>query len=127
MSLTSDKKDKEWKARLTLAHQYLDLAHAEFPTWSQPPALDAGIYDQEGNVEMALKNYLSAISLGERNPEAIRRAMQLLNLKKRYHEASELFSELDEHQATLANSVYQFAIEDLLRDDTERRGLRADS
>lgn len=74
-------------ARLDQALEHLIEAEKERPSWSRIPLLMAGIHDQRGEFAAALKHYLQAIDMGERNPAAIHRAAQFLAQGGRYAEA----------------------------------------
>ncbi|MFZ5828450.1 MAG: tetratricopeptide repeat protein [Planctomycetota bacterium] len=55
--------------------------------WSRIAVLAGSIYEQRGDPDRALAEYQTAIALGDRNPQAIRRLTQLLYQKRRYAEA----------------------------------------
>jgi cellulose synthase operon protein C len=60
------------------------------PGWARVPALEARLEEAEGRPERALAAYLRAIALGDRRPEVIRRAAQLLTERGRRAEAAEV-------------------------------------
>jgi len=74
----------------------LEQARQLRPSWPRIPLLAGGIHDQLGQAEEALESYLLAIDLGERNPVAIRRAIQLLYLQNRFIEARKLLGRFEE-------------------------------
>ncbi len=74
-------------ARLDQALEHLVEAEKERPSWSRVSLLMAAIYDQKRDYATALKRYLKAIEMGERNPGAIHRTAQLLAQRGRYAEA----------------------------------------
>jgi len=76
--------------RLAIALKLLEQARERRPTWSRLPLLAAGIYDQQGKLNQALQSYHEALDMGERNPAAIRRAIELCFREQRFNEASKL-------------------------------------
>jgi Flp pilus assembly protein TadD len=70
--------------------------------WGEVPFVRAQIQDRRGQTDPALQSYLEAINLGEHNPVAVRRAVELLNSRQRYAESARLLRIL-EQQATLAS------------------------
>jgi len=88
------KKGDEQLLREALA--LLKQARQLRPSWPRIPLLAGGIHDQLGQADPALENYLLAIDMGERNPAAIRRAVQLLYLQHRFLEARKLLGRFEE-------------------------------
>lgn len=82
--------------RLEEALQHLRQAGEQRASWSRIPLLKASIYHQQGKLSLALDNYLQAIQMGDRNPEAIRRAADLLLAQNRADEALGLIALLDQ-------------------------------
>ena len=85
-------------------------------SWGRIPLLAADIYYQQGKSNEALKNYLEAIDLGERNPAAIQKTVQLLFQKQRSADADQLLrrlerergaSSVDLSQASAAAALYK--------------------
>ena len=109
LSLQAQKTGHE--GALDQALQYLAQAREIRPSWSRLPLLVAGIYDQQRKYDRALENYQEAIKLGERNPEAIRRAVQLLYERHRYAEAEGMLHRLDEQQMPMTPELERMRVE----------------
>jgi tetratricopeptide (TPR) repeat protein len=70
------------------------------PDWSRVPLAEALILDREGNAAQALLKYREAIDLGERNPDAVRRLIELYYEQRQFAEAEALLRRLpDEAQS----------------------------
>ena len=67
---------------------------ARQPGWGRVPLLEANIADLERNPGRAIDGYLKAIEAGERHPETIGRAVQLLKANSRTPEADRLIQGL---------------------------------
>ena len=80
------------------ALQHLAEARELQPTWSPVLVLTGAIREQQGKTDSALKNYLEAIDLGEREPEAIQRAILLLFEEHRYADANALLRHMERQQ-----------------------------
>ncbi|MGA2060500.1 MAG: tetratricopeptide repeat protein, partial [Thermoguttaceae bacterium] len=80
------------------ALQYLAKARDLRPSWPRIPLFMGTIYDQQNKPDQALKHYMDAIDLGERNPAALRRTVQILFQKQRYADADKLLQQLDRQQ-----------------------------
>ena len=102
-----------WKARKTKDPELLNDARAQIirvaarrPTWSRVALCEARIDDlhetlatppdSNPNFSAAIKNYLQAIDLGERDPEVIRRVVDLLREQSRYPEVDDVLKKLPE-------------------------------
>lgn len=94
LSLQANKNND--KKLLDKALKLLRQARELRPSWSRIPLLAAGIYDQQGNHSKALESYLAAINMGERNPGAVRRAIQLLYREQRFLEARRLLNQFED-------------------------------
>jgi len=117
-------KDKENAGEmLSLALKYLAQAREQRQSWSRIPLLMAGIYDQQGKTDSALKNYLEAIDMGERNPGAIRRTVQLLFQKQRYADADQLLRQLEKQQVPFSADMSRAGAEVALRQGEFERAL----
>jgi tetratricopeptide (TPR) repeat protein len=79
---------------LAEARRLLDEAGARRRTWSRVPLLLARCDEVEGQPRAAAAHYLRAIDLGERDPNVVRRAVQLLSEQGRGAEARRLLSRL---------------------------------
>jgi tetratricopeptide (TPR) repeat protein len=114
--LSMQVKDKQGPSpQLDKALEYLAQARDLSPSWSRIPLLMGGIYDQEGQVDLALKSYREAIDMGERNPDAIRRTVHLLFQRQRYQEAEKLLGELGKDQVALSPDMTRANAEIALR------------
>ena len=103
------------------AFAHIDAARKLRPDWSALPMLTAQIQDRAGQQGPALQNYLAAIDLGERNPAAVRRAVELLNAKQRYAEADQLLRRLDQQPMLASSDVERMASQVSARlDDLDR-------
>ena len=101
--------------------EYLAAAHERFQDWSRPVLLSAGIYDQLGNDEMALKTYLEAIRLGEVNPKAVLRTVELLRQRHQFSEANELIEKMEERRMPLTQELGRSAVEVALQQKEDDR------
>ena len=88
--------------RLDEALKFLTQAKQQQPSWGHPVLLEAGIYDQQGKPQQALERYAQAIDLGESNPRAFSRMVDLLTQAGRYVEAEQMLGRLKERQVTLS-------------------------
>jgi len=98
---------------LDRALEYLRRARGLRPSWGRVVLLMAGIYDQKGDYDRALDFYLEAVQMGERNPRALRRAIQLLYAQQRYNEAVRLMDDFGTvpEELTRAYSEMKFRLE----------------
>jgi tetratricopeptide (TPR) repeat protein len=119
------KKEKDGKQEglLKEALGYLGRAKELRQGWSRIPLLTAGIYDQMGDVDEALKNYQEAIDMGEREPAAIQRTVQILTQKQRNAEADRLLQHLGEQKVALTNDLNRASTEAALRNGNVARAL----
>ncbi len=77
------------------ARTLLDEAGRRRPGWSRVPLLRAQIDEMEERLEDAIQHYWQAIvTLGDAEPRASRRAIQLLYERQRYAEADKVFQQL---------------------------------
>jgi len=90
--------------QLDVALDYLRQARAARPSWGRAVLLSAGIYDQKGDHDRALDLYLQAVRMGEKNPRALRRAIQLLYAQRRFHEAIRLMEDFGSVPAELTRA-----------------------
>jgi len=77
--------------------------------------LEAGIYDQLGKRALATEHYQEAIRQGERNPEAIRRAVEILTSQQKFAEADKLLRMMDERLLPLNPELEKISVEVSLR------------
>ena len=105
------------------ALRYLAQAQELRTNWSRIPLLMGSIYDQQGKTNQALRNYQDAIDLGERNPGAIRRAVQLLFQKQQYADADKLLRQLERQQMPFSPELNRAGAEVALRQGDYNRAL----
>ena len=85
------------RTSLAEARSLLTQAAEKRPTWSRVVLALAKVDELDGNLEGALKSYLRAIlGLGERDPAAVRRAVELLYARQRYDQAALVLRKLQE-------------------------------
>jgi predicted Zn-dependent protease len=82
--------------RNALAEARRQLAEVEKrrPGWTRLLVLDAEIAELEGRTDWALESYRKAIDRGERKPWIVRKAVELLTIRRRPDEARELLHKL---------------------------------
>jgi len=104
-----------WQAKKTKNQELLEQARSELvpvaarrPAWSRVALCQARIDDLRQQDSSAIKNYLQAIELGERDPEVIRRTAQLLYQKQRISEADDVLQKLPE-QSMLSGDLQRLA------------------
>jgi tetratricopeptide (TPR) repeat protein len=118
-----DKKSAEQDRLLEQALDHLTRAREQRENWSRIPLLTAGINDQQGKVDDALKNYLEAIEMGERDANAVQRTVQLLFQKQRYGEADRLIQQLNDQKMPLSNDLSRSSAEAAMRGGDYGRAL----
>src|SRR5262249_3908796 len=111
------------RRRLEEARARLNEAAARRPAWGRVPLLQAQLAELEGNTDRAIDDYLRAVvELGEREPDAVRRLVQLLYSRRRYLEADQAIRKLQE-QAPLGGNLTRLATEVALGSDQRDRAL----
>lgn len=88
--------------KLSEARGLLDKVLVQRPSWGRGALAMAQVEELEGNLENAIRHYLLAIELGDRNPVAIAHVAQLLNAQKRYGEASQVLQSLKDSRTALS-------------------------
>lgn len=101
--------------RYAEARSLLMQAAALRPAWSRIPLLLAEIAERQNDQEQALNYYQRAFDLGEDNPRAIRRLLQLLYERQRYAEADRVLRRLEELRAPFTGELVRLASEISLR------------
>lgn len=114
---------KKGKPALQEAQKHLVEARNLRPAWSRVALLAAHLCEQEGNEELAIEQYLRAVNLGERNPQAIRRLVQLLAERQRYAEADRVLRTIEEQSMPLSAELNRLASDISLRLDDFDRAL----
>lgn len=103
------------------AEGHLAEARVARPSWSRIPLLLAEIDDAQSDKESAVRHYLEAIELGERNPRAVSRLVRLLYEQKRYVEADQVVRRLQEQRSPFSGDMVRIAADISLRlDDFDR-------
>lgn len=106
---------------LATAEIHLAEARISRPSWSRIPLLMAEIDDMQDDTDNAVRHYLEAIELGERNPKAISRLVSLLYKQKRYVEADQVIRRLQEQKSPFSGDMVRMAADISLRlDDFDR-------
>ena len=108
---------------LNKALKYLAQTREYRKDWARVPLMEAWIYDRLGDPNRALKGYKEAVSLGGRNPSAVRRMIQILFQKKQYAEADRLLRQLEGEQIPFSAELNQASAEVALRQGEYERAL----
>jgi tetratricopeptide (TPR) repeat protein len=108
LGLLADKGRKELYDQALL---HVATARDLRPHWPLVWLLAARLYERQGQGDLALENYRTAIDRGERSPAAIRRAMELLAERERYLEADQLLNRLEQEQVLLFSDLGRVASE----------------
>ena len=116
-------KDADREPLLKQALKYLAQARESRQNWSRISLLTAGIYDQQGDTDLALENYLEAIKMGEYDPKSVQRTVQLLFAKRRYADANKLLHQLDERKAPFSSDMNRAGAEAAFRQGEYDRAL----
>jgi len=116
-NLVNDEKSLA-KARLHAAK-----ARALRPTWARIPLVSAEIELQRGDAFAATEHLQEAISLGERNPAVLNRAVSLLFSQKRFIEADQVVRLLQERQNLTTGDTIRSASEISMRLNDPTRAL----
>jgi len=108
---------------LAEARDHLERARMQRPAWSRIPLLESEIDEIEQDRQAATKHYLQAIELGERNPQVVRRTVQLLYQQGRYNLADEVLRKLDDKETPLSPALSRLASEVSMRVEQYGRAL----
>lgn len=109
--------------RLSDARVHLSHARRQRPNWSRIPALMAIVEELEGNQDAAIREYLRAIELGDRDPGIIRNVAQVLYQRGQYREADRLIRQLQQQQLAGAPELGRLASMISMELDEHRRAL----
>jgi len=109
---------------LEQALSLLNHARELRPTWGRVPLLAAAICDRQGRHERALEYYRAAVNLGERTPQVVRRIVQLLYQRQRYHEADRLLRDLERRNMPFSTELDRYWLEIVLRQGDFDRALQ---
>eukprot|EP00456_Euglypha_rotunda_P023873 TRINITY_DN196_c2_g1_i1.p1 TRINITY_DN196_c2_g1~~TRINITY_DN196_c2_g1_i1.p1 ORF type:complete len:1431 (+),score=358.04 TRINITY_DN196_c2_g1_i1:9213-13505(+) len=107
---------------LSKARFHLVKAKAQRPAWIRIPLLFAEVEEQSGDTSAAIEQLQEAIiTLGERNPAVLRKAVSLLTTQRRFIEADQVVRRLQERQSLLSSDMMRSASEISMRlNDTSR-------
>lgn len=90
---------------LKTAFHHLSEAALERPAWAEVPLLHAMLLDSVGNSEAAISKYDEAIDLGVRDPQVIRRIVDLLVKAKRFQQADIVLRRLSDETNLQSNTA----------------------
>lgn len=90
---------------------YLNKARELRGDWLPIPKTLAQIYLQQGRPDLALKNYLEALDLGDRDPMTIRQAIQILYQTQQYAEADQRIRWLERQKIPFSRDMYRMSSE----------------
>src|SRR5207237_4880089 len=83
--------DRSW---LSDARTRATEAARSRPDWGLPVLLLAELDERQGDADSAATRYRTAVELGERSPGTVRRAVQMLQSRRRFDEAQDLLRKL---------------------------------
>ena len=119
-----DEKDKKDRAAtLQQAIKLLAKARELRGDWSRIPLMEAGVYDALGQPRKALEYYRKAFGMGARNPNGVRRIIQLLMQTRQYAEADQILRQLEREQPQLAPELSKAGAEVALQQEEYDRAL----
>jgi tetratricopeptide (TPR) repeat protein len=104
------------------ARALLATVAARRPGWHRVPVCEGRIDELSGNPDAAVRHYLRAIELGERNPAVLQTTIRLLYERNRFDEAYQVIKKLPE-QTPLVQRLRQVVIDLSLRTKDADRGL----
>jgi cellulose synthase operon protein C len=107
LSFLKAKDSKEPGPLLDEALGFLTKARAARKDWSRIALLEGQIFDQQHKTEAALKSYMEAIDLGDRNPVAIQRVSEILMRSQRLADAERLIRKLEGERGSLPRKLLQ--------------------
>jgi tetratricopeptide (TPR) repeat protein len=110
------------KKGLPEAKALLDKLAEEQPGWHRVPTCQGYLQELLGNREAAVKHYLNAIDLGERNQAVIDRIISLLGRMKRQADIAKLYDKLPDPLTVHGNLKY-VAMDMALRKQDYTRAL----
>lgn len=92
--------------------------------WSRLPLAEAAIYDRLGKTDSAIQSYREAVSLGERNPNLIRRMVQIYIQSKQYSDADQLLRKIEDEQKVLPPELLRAMTEIALQQGELDRAIK---
>ncbi len=87
------RQEKEPKDLLDKALKLLAQVERQRPEWGKTPLAQGLIHELKHDTAAAISNYRRAFQLGVRNPDAVRRLVELLNDNKQYDDAKKIIGE----------------------------------
>jgi cellulose synthase operon protein C len=121
---SKDNKEDQTPA-LMQALDYLKQAREKRKNWAKLPLAEAGVYDRLGKPDEALRCYREAIDLGERNPNAILRLVQILYQTRQIAEANRLLTRFDREGVSLPPLLLRVRAEGALQEGDAGRAIEA--
>lgn len=118
-----DEQTEQREALFSKALNHLAEASGLRPAWSKIPQLQGEIYDRQKNPELAVRQYMNAIDLGERNPKIVSRVLFLLTNQGRYQEADKVVRAMQERQVPFSNELTKLATQVSLKLENYDRAL----
>jgi tetratricopeptide (TPR) repeat protein len=109
--------------RFDQAFAHLASAQEQRPSWGRIPLLRARLYDQLGQTDQAIDNYIKAVDAGEIDPAAVRRGFALLYSRQRYAEADAMLHRLEQRDPVLLPELGRLASEVSLRLENADRAV----
>jgi cellulose synthase operon protein C len=116
-------KAKDPTPMLNQALDYLDQASKQRKDWGKISLIEAAIYDRMGKPDLALRCHREAVELGERNPTAILRLVQLLYQRRQIVEAEQLLRRLEGEGVALSPLLLRLLAETALQQGQADRAL----
>jgi tetratricopeptide (TPR) repeat protein len=110
------------KSGLAQARAELAEVSKRRPVWPRVPLCLGQIDELEGNADRALESYLRAVELGERQPDVVRRVVQMLYDRQRYPEAEVVIQRLPEG-TPLSGDLRRLAAQVSLQGGDAKRAL----
>jgi len=92
--------------------------------WPRIPALSAEIHDRQGKRGVAMKEYLEALDMGDREPSTVIRAMQLLAQAQQYAEVEKRLRWLESQGVPLYLPLLQISAEVAMQQQDLDRALK---
>ena len=111
------------QASLAKALELLEKARESRSEWARIPVVEAGVYDALGKYDLALEKHRQAFDMGERNPNGVRRMIQLLMQSRQYTEADLLVRQLEREWGGLSVALNRMGAETALRLNEYDRAL----
>jgi tetratricopeptide (TPR) repeat protein len=102
------------KSGLNEARDLLREVATRRPEWSRVSLAEAKINELNGDESGTIREYTRAIDLGERDPEVVRKTIELLFKRNRYADANRVMTKLQD-QTVVSGQLQRYAAEASLR------------